>query len=268
MREFTLMNGKSLPALGFGTFKIPDDTVAKTVIDAVNVGYRHIDTASAYRNEKGVGEGIRGCGLSREELFLTSKVWNADQGYEQTLKAFDASLARLGTDYLDLYLIHWPKPLSAESWRAMERLYGDGRIRAIGVSNFTIPMLKDLTEVSEIVPMVNQIELHPQFPQLEMREFCNASNIIIEAWAPLMQGAIFSIPLIKELATSYGCTIAQFATIWQLQMGILPLVKSTHKERMKENIDLSDITITAEDLERMRVLEGDRLGPDPDNFDF
>ncbi len=268
MKDYILSNGKNIPSIGFGTFKIPDEEAPNVIIDAVDLGYTHIDTASVYGNEKGVGEGLHNCVKEREEIFLTSKLWNADQGYDQTLRAFEESLERLKTDYLDLYLIHWPKPLSKESWKALERLYSEGSIKSIGVSNFTIPMLDELIEASSIVPMVNQIELHPQFPQLELREYCLKHDILIEAWAPLMQGAIFSIPLIGELAKAYDVSIAQFATVWQLQMGTLPLVKSTHKERMVENLQIPDITISHEDLERMRVLEGSRIGPDPDNFDF
>ena len=269
MREYELSNGKKIPALGFGTFKIPEGSV---VIDAVNdalqAGYRHIDTAAIYGNERGVGEGMRKSGIPREDIFLTSKVWNSDQGYDTTLEAFEKSLERLGTDYLDLYLIHWPKPVSGETWKALEKLYEEGRVRSIGVSNFTIRQLEELLKGVDIVPMVNQVELHPQFPQYELQEYCHTHGIIIESWATLMQGAIFELPLIAELAETYGCTVSQFATIWQLQMGNVPLVKSNRKKRIIENFELPDITISEEDLMRMKAVEGDRIGSDPENFDF
>jgi diketogulonate reductase-like aldo/keto reductase len=199
----------------------------------LKLGYRHIDTAAIYENEEAVGVGIKESKVPREEIFLTSKVWNDDQGYENTLKAFDLSLKKLGTNYLDLYLIHWPKTLNKDTWRAMEKLYKEGKIKAIGVSNFKVHHLEDLLETAEIVPMVNQVEYHPQFPQTETHEFCKEHNIQLEAWGPLMQGKIFNIELMKELSSKYGKTIAQIALKWDLQMGVVTIPKSVTPSRIK-----------------------------------
>ncbi len=264
-----LRNQVEIPSLGFGTFQIPDgnDTI-NAVCTAIEAGYRHIDGAAIYGNENGVGEGIRKSGIDREELFLTSKVWNSDHGYESTLQAFEDSLAKWQTDYLDLYLIHWPKPLNAETWKAMEKLYRDGRVRAIGVCNFTTRQMDELLKTVEIPPMVNQVELHPQFPQYGLQEYCGERGILIESWGPLMQGQIFKVPLIQELAEKYHCTVAQFAVAWQFQLDNISLVKSLNSERIRSNFAVPEITISDEDLERMESLEGNRIGPDPENFDF
>ncbi len=265
----SLHNGVEIPKIGFGTFRIPD---GKEVIDAVKtaltIGYRHIDTASAYNNEIGVGKAIKESGIPRKEIFLVSKIGNADQGYESTLKAFEASLNRLHVDYLDTYLVHWPKPLSHDTWKAMEKLYKDGKIKAIGISNFMIHHLEPLLDVCEIVPMLNQVELHPQFPQDDIREFCSKHNIAIEAWAPLMQGKIFEIELMKELSKKYNKNIAQIALRWYYQLDIISLPKSSNPERIKSNIEIFDFEISDEDMEKIKTLKGERIGPHPDKINF
>ena len=266
----TLSNGLKMPWLGFGTFKVPDGKVVEEAVkEALRLGYRHIDTAAIYKNEEGVGQAIKDSGVPREEIFLVSKVWNTDQGYESTLKAFETSLKKLQTDYLDLYLIHWPKTLNKETWKALEKLYKQGRVKAIGVSNFKLHHLEELLEDAEIIPMVNQVEFHPQFPQTEIMEICKKHNIQLEAWGPLMQGKIFEIPLMKELAEKYNKTISQIALRWDLQMGIVTIPKSITPERIKENMNIFDFEISKEDMDRIAQLNiGERIGPDPDHITF
>lgn len=269
MTKLKLANGVEIPQIGFGTFKIPDDTAANIVKTALISGYRHIDTASIYKNEEGVGKGIKESGIPRNEIFLTSKLWNDDQGYESALKAFDESLNRLGTDYLDLYLIHWPKSKNKESWKAMEKLYKEGRIKSIGVSNFKEHHLNDLLTEAEIVPMINQIELHPQFPQEDIRKYCNEKGIIIEAWASLMQGQIFDKEVIIEIAKKHNKTASQIGIRWAVETGIVTIPKSTHEERMKDNINVFDFKLDADDMKKIASLNtGVRIGKDPDNIDF
>jgi diketogulonate reductase-like aldo/keto reductase len=265
----TLHNGVKIPKIGFGTFRIQDGKeVINAIKNALNVGYRHIDTASAYNNETGIGKAIKESEISRKDIFLVSKVLNADQGYESTLKAFEASINRLQVEYLDAYLIHWPKPLSNDTWKAMETLYKDGKIRAIGVSNFMIHHLETLLDKCEIVPMLNQIELHPQFPQEDLQNFCSKHNIIIEAWAPLMQGKIFNIELMKDLSKKYKKSIAQIALRWLYQLNIVSIPKSSNPERIKNNVAIFDFTLSDEDMERIKTLKGDRIGPHPDKINF
>jgi diketogulonate reductase-like aldo/keto reductase len=268
--DVTLNNGVVMPMLGFGTFQVPDgDVTVQSVKAALELGYRHIDTAAVYRNERGVGEGIRQSGIDRKDIFLTSKVWNSDQGYDTTLKAFDESMNKLGFDCLDLYLIHWPKPLNRETWRAMERLYKEKRIRAIGVSNFHIHHLEDLLAGCEIKPMVNQIEFHPRLVQPHLLEFCKKHEIQFEAWSPLMQGKIFSISLLKDLSVKYRRTVSQIVLRWDIQMGVVTIPKSTHPERIKENMGIFDFEISEKDMQMICALDkGERVGSDPDNFNF
>ncbi|NEU06406.1 aldo/keto reductase [Clostridium senegalense] len=262
----TLNNGVKMPWLGFGTYKVEDGhTVIESVKEALRIGYRNIDTASYYDNEEGVGIAIKESGLSREEIFLVSKVWNSDQGYEKTLKAFETSIKKLGTDYLDLYLIHWPNLLHNESWRALEKLYKEGYIKAIGISNFTVKHLKNLMADAEIMPMINQVEFHPLLIQNELRQFCKKNNIQLEAWSPLMRGKIFDNKLLKELAKKYGKTIAQIVLRWDLQMGVVTIPKSTNITRIKENSQIFDFEISEEDLFKIQQLDkGIRIGSDPD----
>ncbi|GLU43167.1 aldo/keto reductase [Allomuricauda sp. NBRC 101325] len=268
---FELHNGIQMPYFGLGVYLSKDGSeVINAVKDALNHGYRHIDTAAIYNNEEGVGIGISESNVAREDVFLVSKVWNTDQGYESTLKAFDASLERLGTNYLDLYLIHWPKgDLSKETWKALEKLYKEKRVRAIGVSNFLKHHLEDLLTTAEIVPMVNQMEFHPYLVQQDLVDFCNSKGIQYEAWSPMMQGNIFDLDIMKELATKYNKTIAQIVLRWDLQKGVVTIPKSSKKERIIANSDLFDFELSKDDMQLLDGLDkGKRFGPDPDNFDF
>ena len=266
-----LNNGVDMPCVGFGVFRIADEETTKAVLTAMECGYRSIDTASLYGNESGVGRAIAGGSLPREELFVTTKLWNDHQGYDSTLRAFDASLFALGLDYVDLYLIHWPKPGQnkyVETWRAFERLYQEKRVRAIGVSNFQIGHLRRLFDETSVVPAVNQIELHLNFQQEQLRHFHAKHGIATEAWSPLGQGAALEQPIVVELAGRYGRTPAQIVLRWHLQLGNIVIPKSTRQSRMKENIDLFDFELTSEDLTALALLETEtRQGPDPDGRD-
>ncbi len=269
--SFELHNGVQMPYFGLGVYLSKDgNEVISAVREALNHGYRHIDTASVYENEEGVGQGIRESNVAREDMFLVSKVWNTDQGYDATLKAFDASLDRLGTDYLDLYLVHWPKgEISKETWKALEKLYKEKRVRAIGVSNFLQHHLEDLLTSVEIVPMVNQMEFHPYLVQQDLIDFCNSKGIQYEAWSPLMQGNIFDLDIMKDLASKYNKTIAQIVLRWDLQKGVVTIPKSSKKERIIANSDLFDFELSEDDVQLLDGLDrGKRFGPDPDNFDF
>ena len=276
---YLLRNGVSIPCVGFGTFRTPDGEICvEAVKEAIRCGYRHIDTASVYGNEVSVGKAVRDSGVDRGELFITSKLWNDDQGYDAALRAFEASLKRLGTDYLDLYLIHWPVPAAhredwqrsnLDSWRALERLYKEGRIRAIGVSNFLRHHLEPLMSQAEIPPMVNQVELHPQYPQEETVAFCRENGIVVESWGPLIQGKAFELPLLRDIAGKYGRTVAQICIRWSLQKGILPLPKSINSERIASNAQVFDFVIASEDMERMEELSAlGRVGNHPDSISF
>lgn len=268
---FELHNGVRMPYFGLGVYLSED---GQEVIDAikwaVEAGYRHIDTASIYANEEGVGEGIKQCGAKREDLFAVSKVWNADQGYESTLKAFNDSLKRLDLDYLDLYLIHWPvKGKYKESWRALEQLYKERKVRAIGVSNFLQHHLEDLLETAEIVPMVNQMEFHPYLVQQDLLDYCKAHKIQYEAWSPMMQGRIFDMDDLKVMAKKYNKSVAQIVLRWDLQKGVITIPKSSKKERIEANAAIFDFELAYEDVAYLDSLEkGKRFGPDPDTFDF
>jgi len=268
---FTLHNGVKMPYFGLGVYLSKDGSeVINSVKWALQAGYRHIDTAAIYDNEEGVGEGIRASGIPRKDIFLVSKVWNTDQGYESTIEAFEASLNRLKTDYLDLYLIHWPvKGKFKETWKAMEELYRQKRIRAIGVSNFLQHHLEDLLSDASIVPMVNQMEFHPYLVQQELLDFCSSKEIQYEAWSPLMQGKIFEMNVFKELAGKYKKTIAQIVLRWDLQKGVVTIPKSSKKQRIMDNAAIFDFSISEEDMVVLdRLDKGKRFGPDPDTFDF
>ncbi len=269
--SFTLHNGVQMPYFGLGVYLSKDGgEVINAVKDALNHGYRHVDTASIYNNEEGVGIGIKESNVPRKDVFLVSKVWNTDQGYDSTLKAFEASLKRLDTDYLDLYLIHWPKgELSKETWKALEQLYREKRVRAIGVSNFLQHHLEDLLTSAEIVPMVNQMEFHPYLVQQDLVDFCRAKGIQYEAWSPMMQGNIFDLEIMKDLASKYNKTVAQIVLRWDLQKGVVTIPKSSKKERIISNAAIFDFELSPEDMHRLDALDrGKRFGPDPDNFDF
>lgn len=267
----TLNNGVKMPWLGFGVFKVKDgDEVVNAVKTAIEAGYRSIDTAKVYNNESGVAQGIRESGIAREDLFITTKVWNSDQGYESTLAAFEESMKRLELEYLDLYLIHWPvKGKYKDTWRALEKLYKEGRVRAIGVSNFQIHHLEDLLMDATIKPAVNQVELHPLLTQKELRDYCSTHEIQIEAWSPLGQGNLMEHPLLQDIATKYGKTPAQVILRWDLQNGIVTIPKSVTPERIHANTELYDFELTAEEIEQINGLnEHKRFGSDPDNFNF
>jgi len=268
--KFKLRNGVEIPAIGLGTWKVPNDReVVDAVATALEIGYRHIDTAAAYGNEEGVGKGIRLSGIPREEIFVTTKLWNTDQGYESTEKAFYASLERLGLDYVDLYLIHWPKPLSAESWRKMEELYEAGKIRAIGVSNFHQHHLEDLFKTCKIKPMVNQIELHPRLQQNKLKEYCDQQGIVVTAWSPFMQGQVFQIEELKQLSQKIGKPISAIVSRWLIQRGIVSIPKSVKPERIRENFSVFDFELSPEDMALIASLDRNyRTGADPDNLNF
>ena len=267
----TLHNGVEMPYFGLGVYLSKDgNEVINAVKWAIQSGYRHIDTAAIYNNEEGVGEGIRASGIPREDIFLVSKVWNSEQGYDSTIKAFETSLKKLNTEYLDLYLIHWPvKGKYKETWRALEELYKQKRIRAIGVSNFLQHHLKDLLTDVSIVPMVNQMEFHPYLVQQDLLDFCKTNKIQYEAWSPLMQGKIFDIDVFKEMAGKYKKTIAQLVLRWDLQKGVVTIPKSSKKQRIIDNAAIFDFSISKEDMAVLDGLDrGKRFGPDPDTFDF
>ena len=262
-----LHNGVEMPYLGLGTMGIHD---AETIAFAIDAGYRLLDTAMIYKNEGAVGEGVRRSSVERENLFITSKVWNTDQGYDTALQAFDDSLQRLGTDYLDLYLVHWPTAGKyTETWRALETLYTGGRVKAIGVSNFMRHHLEDLLSGAEVVPMVNQMEFHPYLVQQDQVDFNAENGILYQAWSPLMSGQVVTVKQLRRLAGEYGRTIAQIVLRWSLQKGVLSIPKASSRERIMENAALFDFTLTEEDIALIDALDrGQRVGPDPDNFDF
>ncbi|MFH8755699.1 aldo/keto reductase [Streptomyces atroolivaceus] len=266
----TLNNGVKIPQLGFGVFQVPDDETTTAVTDALEAGYRSIDTAAVYGNEAGVGRALAESGLAREEFFVTTKLWNADQGYDSTLAAFDASLAKLGLDHVDLYLIHWPTPareLYVDTWRALEKLLADGRIRAAGVSNFQPAHLRRLREESSLVPAVNQIELHPGLQQSELRAVHAESGIATEAWSPLAQGALLDDEVIVSLAGRHGKTPAQVVLRWHLQLGNVVIPKSVTPARIRQNIDVFDFELSDTDMDAIAGLDrGMRTGPDPDTL--
>ena len=236
---------------------------------AVSAGYRHIDTAAAYYNEEGVGKGIRDCGVPRDKLFITTKLWNADHGYDSTLRAFDVSCKKLGIDFLDLYLIHWPvKGKYKETWSAFEKLYKDGRIRAIGVSNFQVHHLQDVMSGCEIVPMANQVEFHPLLTQKALRDFCGKNGIQLIAWSPLMHGHMDG-PVLAEMAKRLGKSPAQVLIRWDLQHEVVTIPKSTHQAWIVENTAVYDFALSPADMAKLDNLNADkRFGPDPDTFNF
>ncbi len=272
----TLNNGIEMPRLGLGVFRVENSPeLINAVKVAIENGYRSIDGAAIYGNEEAMGEGIRQgikeAGISREDLFITSKVWNADLGYESTIAAYEASLERLGLDYLDLYLIHWPvEGKYKEAWRALEHLYKEGRVKAIGVSNFQVHHLQDLLSDAEIKPVINQIELHPYLSQQKVREFCKENDIQVEAWSPLMAGnGLLENETLKEIAKKYNKTTAQVVLRWDLQSQVVTIPKSTNEKRLIENIDVFDFNLSDDDIAKIDSLNKDlRVGPDPDNFNF
>lgn len=277
--DLKLSNEVTIPGLGYGTYQTPPEDAYRAVTDALAVGYRHIDTAARYGNESGVGQAVKDSGLKREEVFITSKLWNTERGYDKTMAALEKTLAELGTDYLDLYLIHWPAnekqfgqeaaALNLDTWRAFEDLYKAGKIKAIGVSNFMPNHLEALLAQAEIKPMVNQIEVHPGWPQTEAIRYCQRNDILVEAWAPLGEAAALSNPVLAKIAAKYDHTPAQVCLRWEIQQGILPLPKSVHKERMAENTKLFDFELTEDEMDIIGALRN--LGGQckvPDQVDF
>ncbi|OZT11744.1 aldo/keto reductase [Priestia aryabhattai] len=266
-----LANGVEMPWFGLGVFKVEDgQQVIDSVKWAINAGYKSIDTAKIYENEEGVGQAIKEAGVPREDLFITTKVWNSDQGYDSTLEAFETSLNKLGLDYLDLYLIHWPvEGKYKDTWRALEKLYKDGKVKAIGVSNFQIHHLEDLMKDAEVKPMVNQVELHPLLTQVELRDFCKKNDIQIEAWSPLAQGELLDNAVLKEIADKHGKSTAQVILRWDLQSEIVTIPKSVKEHRIVENASIFDFELSQDDMAKIDALnKNHRVGPDPDNFDF
>lgn len=267
----TLHNGVNMQWLGLGVYKIKEgNEVIESVKTALNNGYRSFDTAAIYRNEEGVGQAIKESTVPRKDLFITTKVWNSDQGYESTLQAFDASIEKLGLDYVDLYLIHWPvKGKYTETWKALEKLYKDGRVRAIGVSNFNIHHLEDIMEIAEIIPMVNQVEYHPHLTQKELHNFCKKHGIQLEAWSPLKQGELLSEPTINKIARKYQKSPAQIILRWDIQNQVVTIPKSIKESRIIENANIFDFELTPVEMSEIDALNKDhRIGPDPDNFNF
>ncbi|MCY9074013.1 aldo/keto reductase [Bacillus inaquosorum] len=271
----TLHNGVKMPWFGLGVFQVEEGTeLVNAVRTAIVHGYRSIDTAAIYGNEAGVGEGLQQgideAGISREDLFITSKVWNADLGYEETLAAFETSLSKLGLDYLDLYLIHWPvEGKYKEAWRALETLYKEGRVKAIGVSNFQIHHLEDLMTAAEIKPMINQVEFHPRLTQKELRDYCKAQGIQLEAWSPLMQGQLLDNEVLAQIAEKHNKSVAQVILRWDLQHEVVTIPKSIKEHRIIENADIFDFELSQEDMDKIDALNKDeRVGPNPDELLF
>ncbi|TAH66923.1 MAG: aldo/keto reductase [Anaerolineaceae bacterium] len=275
---YILSNGNKIPCVGFGTWKLEDtDTTVDIVKTAIDCGYRHIDTAFGYYNEKSVGKAIRTCGLKRSELYVTTKLSNGSHGYENTMKEFEMSMSNLDIDYVDLYLIHWPRPLAirdtwiehnAGTWKAFEELYNEGKVKAIGVSNFLDTHLEALLDTATIAPMVNQIELHPRYVQRDVVQYCKDHRIIVEAWSPLIKGE-FDNPVLINIAKKHNKSVAQILLRWSIQHGFLPLPKSSSKERMLENSNIFDFKLSDEDIEALKALEAlGKTGAHPDTATF
>ncbi|WP_435921066.1 aldo/keto reductase [Paenibacillus sp. DYY-L-2] len=270
-----LNNGVEMPWFGLGVYKAQEgEEVVRAVKSAIRAGYRSIDTAAAYNNEEGVGRAVREAmeenGLSREQIFVTSKVWNSNQGYETTLQAFETSLNKLNLEYIDLFLVHWPvKGKYKDTWRALEKVYKEGKVRAIGVSNFQIHHLEDLLADAEVVPTVNQVELHPQLTQKELLKYCQDKGIQLEAWSPLGQGNLLNHETLVSIGKKYGKSAAQVILRWDVQVGVVTIPKSVTESRIIENGDIFDFELSAEDIAAIDGLNlNKRFGSDPDNFNF
>ncbi len=268
--QVPLNDGSSIPQLGFGVYKIPEAETVDAVLAALEAGYRHIDTAAFYENERAVGEGVRRSGLAREEVYVTTKVWWTENGYDSALRSFDASLERLGFDTVDLFLIHWPAPKHdkyVETWRALERIRAEGRARSIGVANFHTHHLDRLAAETDVVPAVNQVELHPWLPQEGVRRYDAEHGIVTEAWSPLARGRVLGDPTLDRLAAEHGVSPAQIVIRWQLQLGNVVIPKSSTPARIRENLDVFGFALDADDLAAIAALEtGERTGKDPDDL--
>jgi len=268
-KTITLNNGVEMPLLGLGVFQTKDGREVENAVRwALAAGYRSIDTAAMYRNETGVGNAVRSSSLPREEIFVTTKVWNSDQGYDSTLRAFDLSLNKLGLDYIDLYLVHWPvQSKFKETWRALEMLYESNRVKAIGVSNFLRHHLDDLLQGANVVPAVNQIEHHPYLQQADLIAYCRKLGIVPEAWSPIMKGRVTEVPELIQIGEKYGKTAVQVTLRWMVQRNIVTIPKSANRERIQANSDIFDFTLTGSDIAVIDSLDkGERIGPDPNNF--
>jgi diketogulonate reductase-like aldo/keto reductase len=260
-----------IPLLGFGVYKVKDgDAVEDAITAALSFGYRHLDTAALYRNERGVGRAIAASGINRSDLCVTTKLWNSNQGYESTFAAIDRSLGKLGLDYVDLYLIHWPKPEHTEgTWQAMEEIQQSGRARAIGVSNFLPHHLDQLAKSAAVTPSINQVEFHPHLQSPDLIDYCEDHNIVLEAWSPLKHGEIIDDPNLQTIASAHGVTVPQVVLRWMLQRGIVAIPKSVTPSRIAENADLFGFELSPNEIASINTMDrGDRVGPDPDNFDF
>ena len=267
----TLHNGVDMPWYGLGTYRSDDgQEVINAVRWAVDAGYRSIDTAALYANETGVGQGIRQSGLPREQVFVTTKVWNSDQGYDRTLRAFDESLQKLAMDYVDLYLVHWPvKGKFKDTWRALERIYEEGRARAIGVSNFLAHQIEDLMSTARIKPMVDQVEFHPYLQQPELQAYLKDNDIKMEAWAPIMKGDVLKVPELVEIGQKYDKSAVQVTLRWIRQLDIIAIPKSIHHKRIQANAEIFDFSLTDQEMDIINGLDRDyRYGSHPDHFDF
>ena len=269
-KTITLANGVEIPRIGYGVFRMKEYDVAYNgVTEALKVGYRAIDTAAIYQNEEAVGLAIKDSGIPREEIFVTTKVWNSDQGFDNTLRAFETSLGKLGLEYVDLYLTHWPKPTLAETYKAIERLYEEKLIRVPGVSNHHQHHLEEVFAVANVKPMVNQFECHPSLSQDSLRAFCAQHNIAVTAWAPLGTGIVFTHPVVKQLAEKYGKTVAQIVLRWHLEIGNIAIPKSVTPERIKENLDVFNFSLQTDEVAAITALNTfHRTASDPDNFNF
>ena len=251
-----LSNGVKIPSIGFGTYKSGDDEeTAKIIKNALNLGYKMIDTASFYNNEVGIGNGIKESGIDRKDIFLVTKLWNDDHGYDKTIEAFNKSLNNLQVDYIDLYLIHWPNKLNAETWRAFEHLYETGKVKAIGVCNFKVEHLEELKKTAKIMPMVNQVEIHPFSTKNNIINYCKDNNIKVVAWSPISRGRVLSNDLMIDLSQKYKKSIVQIVLRWHMQKGVIPIPKSSNENRIKENIDIFDFEISSEDMKAIDSLD-------------
>ncbi|MFE5776722.1 aldo/keto reductase [Brachybacterium sp. NPDC056505] len=273
--NIALADGNTIPQLGYGVWQVEDEVAADVVGQALEAGYRHIDTAKAYDNEEGVGRALRASGLPREDVFVTTKLWNDDHDYDRAIAALDASLERLGLEYVDLYLIHWAKPKQGkhvEAWKALVELQRQGKARSIGVSNFPVAQLEEIIEATGVTPVIHQIELHPDFAQEELRAFGREHGILTEAWSPLGQGGeLLQDPVITEIAAAHGATAAQVVIAWHLAIGNIVIPKSVTPERIVSNLAAAELELTDEDLERLATLdrgEAGRIGADPAGIEF
>lgn len=251
-----LSNGVKIPSIGFGTYKSGDDEeTAKIIKNALNLGYKMIDTASFYNNEVGIGNGIKESGIDRKDIFIVTKLWNDDHGYDKTIEAFNKSLNNLQVDYIDLYLIHWPNKLNAETWRAFEHLYETGKVKAIGVCNFKVEHLEELKKTAKIMPMVNQVEIHPFSTKNNIINYCKDNNIKVVAWSPISRGRVLSNELMIDLSQKYKKSIVQIVLRWHMQKGVIPIPKSSNENRIKENMDIFDFEISSEDMKAIDSLD-------------